>query len=207
MGVRVARFADAVEERVGRSVRVLDFGCGSGKIAHGLLERGHEVTACDISPKMLGVARQQPRASESHWQQLDADEVAWPFEDNRFDAVISWSVFEYLAQPELTAREAARVLRPGGWLLLTVPDPRHRSRQREEVPRRVLRIGPVRRLLEMTPWSPYVTYLSLSTNRWLHPRWSAMLRRTGMRPVQEPRCSDALMLIAAQRIEPESSAV
>ncbi len=44
-----------------------------------------------------------------------------PFEDGQFDSVISTQVFEHLEYPEKAAAETSRVLKPGGFLLITVP--------------------------------------------------------------------------------------
>lgn len=66
--------------------------------------------------------------------QFDLDEHPWPLEAGEFEGVIASHVFEHLDDVEGALREAARVLRPGGWLELDVPlgrpnftDPTHKN--------------------------------------------------------------------------------
>src|SRR5262249_22223881 len=47
-----------------------------------------------------------------------------PFADHAFDGILCSSVIEYLDNPELCLSEFSRLIRPGGWLLLTVPNRR-----------------------------------------------------------------------------------
>lgn len=63
------------------------------------------------------------RMDHAHGEKVDAigsaDSI--PFPDESFDSVVCTQVFEHLENPEKSAREIYRVLKPGGYLLLTVP--------------------------------------------------------------------------------------
>lgn len=91
--------------------RVLDVGCGD-KPYRALLPAS--VTA------YVGVDRQRGHGAPAGPDVL-ADAHALPFADGAFDAVVSFQVFEHLADPARALAECTRVLRPGGDLVLTVP--------------------------------------------------------------------------------------
>ncbi len=93
---------------------LLDAGCGTGAWAARARAAGHRVRAADLDP----TACQVPDLAV---ERADLSE-RWPWPDATFDAVTSFEVFEHLENPFRAAREAARVLRPGGELLLSVPN-------------------------------------------------------------------------------------
>jgi SAM-dependent methyltransferase len=95
--------------------RALDAGCGTGRHTKYLVERGHQVIGVDASPDMLSQARRDlPRAD------LRAgDLLALPLESASVDAAVcalALTHFESLGPP---IAELARVLRPGGRLILS----------------------------------------------------------------------------------------
>ena len=93
--------------------RVLELGCGNGKTAEALLEKGAEVTGLDFSQAAIDscISRYGERASF-----LQGDVRSLPFPDNSFDAVVAVHVLEHLTEAEFpgAVKEAFRVLRPGG---------------------------------------------------------------------------------------------
>ena len=91
--------------------RLLDLGCGGG--AHTLVfaERGWTVTGVDVSPAQLDLAR--ARGIDV----VQADAATLPFEDAGFDAVVLMFAHTDMDDFAAVAREAARVLRPGGTLV------------------------------------------------------------------------------------------
>ena len=83
------------------------------------------MTGCDIAPEMLRQAATADRAQAVRWIRLDPGWRTLPFASGSLDAVIAASVLEYVPDPQAVLRECARVLRPGGILLCTVPDLAH----------------------------------------------------------------------------------
>ena len=95
---------------VGQGTRVLDVGCGSGLTLVLAAERGATASGLDVSPGLLGVARE--RLPEADLR--DGDMESLPFGDAAFDAVTGVNAFQFAGDPRRALREAARVTRPGG---------------------------------------------------------------------------------------------
>jgi demethylmenaquinone methyltransferase/2-methoxy-6-polyprenyl-1,4-benzoquinol methylase len=108
--------AEATE--LGNGANALDVCCGTGDLAIALARvvgRGGQVTGLDFSDAMLERARRKPRqegAAEITWVQGDA--TAMPFPDDAFSAVTIGFGLRNLPDPEAGLRELARVVRPGG---------------------------------------------------------------------------------------------
>jgi demethylmenaquinone methyltransferase/2-methoxy-6-polyprenyl-1,4-benzoquinol methylase len=103
---------------LGNGANALDACCGTGDLALALARlvgRGGQVTGLDFSGEMLERARKKPRpegAAEISWVQGDA--TAMPFADNSFSAATIGFGLRNLPDPEGGLRELARVVRPGG---------------------------------------------------------------------------------------------
>lgn len=102
--------------------RVLDFGCGSGRLMSGWLLEASDasLTGCDSSEALAGWARANlpSRLRIDHTAPLPP----LPYADGEFDFAYAASVFTHLRfrSQELWARELARVIEPGGTLLVTL---------------------------------------------------------------------------------------
>jgi ubiquinone/menaquinone biosynthesis C-methylase UbiE len=103
---------------------ILDVGSGAGQIAGHLLEFADakaQITCTDLSQAMLGRARRRLKSERPTY--IAADLSALPFADASFDGVTCGYVLEHLPDPAVGLGELARVLCPGGrMLLLTTED-------------------------------------------------------------------------------------
>lgn len=97
-------------------LKILDVGCGSGTIAKKLQDAGHVVKGLDFSEEALRRASQ--RGIET--QQCNLDEGI-PEPDNTYDVVWEGDIVEHVFDPIGLLKESARVLKPNGILLLTIP--------------------------------------------------------------------------------------
>ncbi|MFY9624093.1 MAG: class I SAM-dependent methyltransferase [Rhodoplanes sp.] len=100
-------------------IRILDVGCGSGGLARLLAEEGAEVTGIDPNPQALTAAR--TLAPAARFEEASAE--ALPFEDAAFDVVLVVNALHHvpLDAMDRALAEAARVARPGGWLIVLEP--------------------------------------------------------------------------------------
>lgn len=96
--------------------RVLDLGCGRGVILGPLADRGFEVHGVEISAEAARGA--DPRATIRVASSLSEAGYETAF----FDEVVIWHVLEHVDDPRGTLEEVARILRPGGRLIVAVPN-------------------------------------------------------------------------------------
>jgi SAM-dependent methyltransferase len=99
--------------------RTLDLGCGEGRVARDLRQRGHQMIALDSSTTLIGYARREDPAGGY----LLADAAALPFADATFDIVVAYNSLMDVQDMPAAVAEAARVLQPGGRLCISVTHP------------------------------------------------------------------------------------
>ncbi len=101
---------------------VLDVGCGQGRHAIPLARQGFRVTGLDYQDNLLDAARESAAHCGATVEWVQGDMRSLPFTES-FDAVINlFTAFGYFSDAEnaRVVAEMARVLRPGGWLVLDV---------------------------------------------------------------------------------------
>lgn len=109
---------------------VADVGCGTGQVTAYLAERGARAVGFDVAPAMVAEARR--RHPELSFEVVDLHRMLKPRDDDGWGAVLAFYALAHLAPSELGAAVAslARILRPGGLLLLALgagPALRHRD--------------------------------------------------------------------------------
>lgn len=106
--------------------RILDVGCGWGRIISGIkyFIPDTEIIGVDMNMERLDKARElldeMILGENVELRVGDADNL--PFEDNYFDVVVSARLLQYVSNPVNTVKEFSRVLKPGGRLVLSVPN-------------------------------------------------------------------------------------
>jgi SAM-dependent methyltransferase len=102
----------------GRVARLLEEGCGVGMYVDALLPYAEEVCGIDVEPTYLAQAAEYV---PSAYLQLAASEQL-PYADDYFDLILSHEVIEHVQDDRATAAEMARVLRPGGRMVIFAPN-------------------------------------------------------------------------------------
>lgn len=180
---RLPLFSAELQARVD-SGQVLDLGCGSGELARHLASLGYTLTGCDISAQMLEQATAADGDHAVTWTRLEPEWTELPLASASQDAVVAASVLEYVPDVSPVLRECARVLRPGGLLLCTVPDMTHPVRWGEWPLRLIAGVTPVR-AMSARVWprlGSHLTYLRLSRQRRSTGWWQARGRQAGLEP-------------------------
>ena len=93
--------------------KILDVGAGTGRLAMELERAGAQVTALDVSPRMLA------KIKNKNIEKVVGDAESLPFGDGTFDVVVAAFLIVHLKDPTKFFDEAYRVLKSGGILLVT----------------------------------------------------------------------------------------
>jgi SAM-dependent methyltransferase len=99
--------------------RTIELGCGEGRVARDLVERGHHVIGVEPAPTLVRHARTADAISSY----VVADGAAVPCTADAFELVVAYNSLQVVADMRGTVQEAARLLRSGGHLCLTVAHP------------------------------------------------------------------------------------
>jgi ubiquinone/menaquinone biosynthesis C-methylase UbiE len=116
------RGLEFIADYVKNEDKVLDFGCGNGRLLELFFDKNVDYTGVDISRKLIDIAKKKYPDRADNFQKISSSE-SLPFPDNSFNAVYSIAVFHHLPSEELRhkiAKELFRVLQPEGRIVITV---------------------------------------------------------------------------------------
>ncbi len=114
-----AQVEAAVAKLVGQVDDLLDIGTGTGRLLEVLAPQIKRGLGVDLSREMLGIARANlERAGIRHCQVRQADMYALPLDTASVDAAVIHQVLHFADEPQKAIAEAARVLRPGGRMVI-----------------------------------------------------------------------------------------
>lgn len=184
-----APIVDALQRVITLSpgVSILNLGSGPFLELSSLDDCGRKFTVCDIDPRAVALARKRYGARLAGSDVLEPGRPL-PYADRTFDTVVSMDVIEHVSDPVAWAREALRVLKPGGLLFLTTPNYGSRSL----------------RLIESTALEAVARWQSF-TRKDLHPtkmddaRLAATLRDAGCKTLIIERIAYSWVLCAYGR--------
>jgi ubiquinone/menaquinone biosynthesis C-methylase UbiE len=111
-----------IREAAPARLRVLDVGTGTGLHLGWLIEEQHDAVGVDVSAGMLLRARENLSQGA---RLIQADVRALPFAPSSFDAVVCCRVLSHVSALWNAVSDIARVVRPGGWVLLSEVSAEH----------------------------------------------------------------------------------
>ncbi|MBI5645194.1 methyltransferase domain-containing protein [Candidatus Kaiserbacteria bacterium] len=117
--VRREKVFDVLEPGEGK--RVLDLASGPGIMIKGLREHDYEVTCVDAAPDMIELAK-RVAGNDPHVTCEVGDAYGLRFDTGSFDTMIAMGLIEYLEDQARFLGEAARVVKSGGYMIITVPN-------------------------------------------------------------------------------------
>jgi ubiquinone/menaquinone biosynthesis C-methylase UbiE len=118
---------DAMRRLIGTSIgRLVDIGTGTGRMIELFGPLAEHAIGVDRSPEMLRLARAK-LDNQSGWELRQGDITALPLGDQSADTVILHQVLHFIPAPEAALAEAARLLSPGGRLLIADFAPHQRE--------------------------------------------------------------------------------
>lgn len=98
--------------------RLLDVGCGNGSFAAGFLKAGFAVAGIDMTDEQVATARARGVDARVH----DLGSGPLPFPDQSFDGAFAGEVIEHIVDTSTFLADIRRILKPGGYLVLTTPN-------------------------------------------------------------------------------------
>ncbi len=113
---------------VPKNERVLDVGCGSAMYFHELLAdtlSPSNIVGIDFSRAALNLAKTNISKEDQFITLSQADARVLPFDDNTFQVILAFEVLEHIWEDDQVVKEFYRVLKPGGYLVASMPSSKH----------------------------------------------------------------------------------
>ncbi|MBN2102590.1 class I SAM-dependent methyltransferase [bacterium] len=110
-------FMDLLKDVDLKNKKVLEIGCGTGRISSEIVSRQAILTVVDIGENLV-----QYVSNKYHCEGIAADACKLPIEDNSFDIVISSECIEHTTNPVKAIHEMCRACKPGGIVCITSPN-------------------------------------------------------------------------------------
>ena len=108
-----------------RGRRILEVGAGTGRDAVALAAAGAQVVTIDYVPGSLGLTQKAAAQARADVTAVCGDGLTMPFPEGTFDVVFHQGLLEHFREPGFLLHENVRVLKPGGYLVVDVPQTFH----------------------------------------------------------------------------------
>ncbi|MBP8920471.1 MAG: class I SAM-dependent methyltransferase [Micropruina sp.] len=123
---RARRAADAIDEAVGltHTMRVLEYGAGTGQLGMAMADRVGELLMIDSSPAMVEAARRRIEACDQPNLRADVGDLTeQPWQGEPFDLVVSLMALHHVPDIELLLRRLCEATVEGGWIAVLDLEP------------------------------------------------------------------------------------
>jgi alkylated DNA repair protein alkB family protein 8 len=117
------RELEFVKDFVKKGDKVLDFGCGNGRLLELLADKEFEYFGVDVSEKLIEIAKNKYQKENTAFQKISSVEKKIPFENEFFDAIYSIAVFHHIPSKnyrEELVKELYKKTKIGGIIIVTV---------------------------------------------------------------------------------------
>jgi SAM-dependent methyltransferase len=121
----IPQMMEALESLGPEGKLVCEIGCGTGKESMRLSSLGARVVCVDFSEKALRLVQRRAAAISGALTLVKGDTNRLPFRDGVFDVIFHQGLLEHFSDPISVLREQARLVKPGGYLLVDVPQRFH----------------------------------------------------------------------------------
>ena len=101
---------------VNQGMKLLDVACGTGVVALTASRHGADVEGVDLTPELISRAIENSKIMGLQAKFVEGDAEFLPYEENKFDIVVSQYGHMFAPRPSIVVEELARVLKPGGIL-------------------------------------------------------------------------------------------
>ncbi len=108
-----------IKKYVKKNDKVLDIGCGNGRLSDILIDKNIQYTGIDFSKELINIAKKERKNNGNF---IQANALSLPFKDNSFDVIFSIAVLHHIPSKEnrlLFISEVNRVLKPEGIFIVT----------------------------------------------------------------------------------------
>jgi 2-polyprenyl-3-methyl-5-hydroxy-6-metoxy-1,4-benzoquinol methylase len=113
---------DVIEQYVPKGASLLEFGCGTGKVASLVAALGYKTLGVDISDRFISYAKETYKAQEESLSYQLVGFGPLPFSDQSFDCIYTSAVLEHCYEVEKIVADLHRLLKPGGLLVIGTPN-------------------------------------------------------------------------------------
>lgn len=118
---RLSFIVNELEQHFGgnKDKKVLEIGCGNGRISKGIASQGYQMKGVDIDESSIELAKASNRFDNLDFEAIPAEELAI---DQHFDAIVCSEVLEHLVDPTVVLKFVKERLKPDGIMVTTVPN-------------------------------------------------------------------------------------
>lgn len=103
--------------------KILDYGCGNGRLLELISGKNIEYTGVDVSQKLIDIAKNKYKSENIKFYKINTSQSSLAFENNYFNTIYSIAVLHHIPGKELRreiVKEIYRVTKPGGCIVITV---------------------------------------------------------------------------------------